>query len=323
MSLLDAYATGLHALPPLAADAVRYANGLILLAVLLVPLERVAALRRQPVRRPGLRTDIGWYFLTSLLPGRLLALPLAALAWLAPHVMPAALLAATGALPDGLRLALALVVAECGSYAAHRWLHRSAWGWRVHAIHHSARQMDWLVNTRAHPLDLLAMRGAGYLPLYLLGLARPGGAQVDWVPLAALLLASGWGYLIHANVRWRFGWLAHVVATPAFHHAHHALRPASADHRHGNYAALLPVLDRVFGTLRREAPESANDRWPAAYGIDEPMPPDLAGQLLWPWMSAGRPQAHPGGMRGAGSASPLHEPPRGAATGADEPAQAR
>jgi sterol desaturase/sphingolipid hydroxylase (fatty acid hydroxylase superfamily) len=276
---LDAYASFLQGLPPIAADAIRYGNGLVFLALLFVPLERAFALRPAPVRTAGERgVRVAWYFLTSLLPARLLALPLFALAWFASRALPGAVHEAAAALPAPLRLAAALVLAEIGGYLGHRAMHASPWLWRFHAVHHASRHLDWLANVRAHPLDLVVTRFCALMPLVLLGLARPSGAQADWVPLAVVLAGSTWGYVIHANVRWRGGWLAHVVSTPAFHHAHHAREPSSRGHRHGNYAALLPVVDRVFGTLRRdEAP------WPAAYGIEEALAPDLLGQLADPF----------------------------------------
>ncbi len=63
-----------------------------------------------------------------------------------------------------------------------------------------------------------------------------------------------------------------MLSSPAFHHWHHT----RDDHRDHNYSAMLPVMDRVFGTfyLPRE--------WPAAYGTDTPVPEGLIGQLLDP-----------------------------------------
>jgi sterol desaturase/sphingolipid hydroxylase (fatty acid hydroxylase superfamily) len=172
---------------------------------------------------------------------------------------------------------LALPVAEIGFYWGHRWMHQSAWLWRFHAIHHSATEMDWLVNTRAHPVDLVFVRLCGYVPLYLLGLAQGAGNRVDWVPLLVALAGSMWGYFVHANLRWRFGWLEHVVATPAFHHWHH--NNAGPAHRHKNYAPMLPWVDRLFGTFYVD-----RKTWPSAYGIDEPTESGLVGQLIQPFL---------------------------------------
>jgi sterol desaturase/sphingolipid hydroxylase (fatty acid hydroxylase superfamily) len=256
-------------LPALALDVVRLTNGLILLAILFIPAERLLALHPRRILRRGFLTDVGYYFLSSLLPNRVLAVPLAALALGIQRAGPDALQSWAAGLPVWLRLAAALIVAEIGFYWGHRWMHQSAVLWRFHAIHHSATEMDWLVNTRAHPVDLVFTRLCGYVPLYLLGLAQGGGRRVDWVPLLVALAGSIWGYFIHANLRLRFGWLEHVVATPGFHHWHHNLE--GPEHRHKNYAPLMPWVDRLFGTFYIESA-----KWPDAYGIDEPIETSLA-----------------------------------------------
>lgn len=267
-------------LPPWAADTWRHANGLLLLALIFLPLERRFALRPRPWLSPRWARDVAYYFLSSLLPGRVIALAVLALLWGLQAVAPGGLWPALGGLPAVPRFALALLVSELGFYWGHRWMHSSPRLWRLHAVHHSATELHWLANSRAHPLDLVLVRLCGLLPLYLSGLAQPARSEPDWLPLLVALVANGWGYLIHANLRWPMRWLQPFVATPAFHHWHHQHLPAG-DHRHGNYAALLPVMDRLFGTWR--APGGA---WPARYGIDEPPLPTLVDELLAPLMGA-------------------------------------
>jgi sterol desaturase/sphingolipid hydroxylase (fatty acid hydroxylase superfamily) len=230
--------------------------------------------------RDGWRNDVVWYFLSSLLPVRLLALPVAALVWMLSDIAPRGLWPALGELPSAPRFVLALAVAELGAYWGHRWMHASPRLWRFHAIHHGATALDWLVNTRAHPVDLLVTRLCALLPLYALGLAQPQRGEPDWVPLAVTLVASLWGYLLHANLDWRLGWLEQVVASPAFHHWHHEHLGAGG-HGHANFAAFLPVLDRLFGTLKLP-----RDAWPQRYGTDEPVWPTLVDQLLAPFMGS-------------------------------------
>ncbi len=265
---------------PFAFDAFKFANGLILLAILFVPLERLFALRPQKALRDGFLTDTGYYFLSCLLPNRLLALPIAALAFGLQYAGISRWNLAAASLALWMRFALSLLVAEIGFYWGHRWMHESPWLWRFHAIHHSPTSMDWLVNTRAHPVDLLFVRLCGYVPLYVVGLARTGGGGIDWAPVLVALAGSLWGYVIHANLRFRFGWLEHVIATPAFHHWHH--NNAGPSHRNQNYAPMWPWVDHLFGTFRLDR---AN--WPAAYGISEPTESGLVGQLLQPfWLVA-------------------------------------
>ena len=70
---------------------------------------------------------------------------------------------------------------------------------------------------------------------------------------------------IHANLRGRWGPLERLLATPRFHHWHHAAEPEARDK---NFAVHLPVIDRLFGTLHLPA-----GRWPERYGIDgSPVP---------------------------------------------------
>jgi sterol desaturase/sphingolipid hydroxylase (fatty acid hydroxylase superfamily) len=146
--------------------------------------------------------------------------------------------------------------------------------WRFHAIHHSAEEMDWLINTRAHPIDIVFGRFCGLVPIYMLGLAQPMGNRLDVVPLLFALIGSLWGFFVHANVNWRLGPIEWLVTTPAFHHWHHTNdSPALIDK---NYAAMLPWIDRIFGThyLPRHLPET--------YGISGSVPEALSLQLVKP-----------------------------------------
>ncbi len=270
------------ALSPWAVELLRFGNGLILLIVLFVPLERLFALRPQRALRDAWRTDVAYYFLTSLLPGKIIVVPVAALLWVMHETVPQGLLPGLADLPGWARFALAMLVAELGFYWGHRAMHASATLWRFHAVHHSARQLDWLVNTRAHPVDLVVVRLCGYLPLYLFGLAQPAGNTLDWVPLLVTLVGSTWGYVLHANLRWRLAWLERIIATPIFHHWHHD-HLGGGGAQHANYAATLPLMDILFGTFR-----ASRSAWPERYGTDEPVPTALLDQVMAPFMGSRR-----------------------------------
>jgi sterol desaturase/sphingolipid hydroxylase (fatty acid hydroxylase superfamily) len=272
--------------------AVRPSVWLMILVVIFVPLERVFAVHPQKVLRKGIVTDLGYYFLSSLLPALLLGAPLGLLAWVVHQAVPSGILAAIAALPFWARVVVGLVAGEVGYYWGHRWSHEIPWLWRFHAIHHSAERLDFMVNTRAHPVDLMFVRMCGLIPLYVLGLAGPLTASGGMIPVLIVLVATVWGFFIHANLRWRLGPLEHVIATPAFHHWHHTLR-GPLDR---NYASMLPWMDRVFGTLHLP-----RGQWPADYGIEAVLPDTLAGQLLYPL----RPRPQQDGTPGPELATPL------------------
>ena len=71
---------------------------LAFLAAIFVPLERFFALRPQPRWRRDIGVDLGYYFISSLLPALLLGVPMAMVGVAAQHIDPAALPAALGAL---------------------------------------------------------------------------------------------------------------------------------------------------------------------------------------------------------------------------------
>jgi sterol desaturase/sphingolipid hydroxylase (fatty acid hydroxylase superfamily) len=264
-------------LPPFALDIFRLCIWLVLLMVIFVPLERLCAQHPQKVFRKGFLTDLGYYFLNSLLPKFLLILPMSMVAGGLHYLELIGLYSWVADMPFWMRFAAAMIVGEFGAYWGHRWSHEIPVLWRFHAIHHSAEEMDWLINTRAHPLDMVFGRLSGLLPIYALGLAQPTGNTVDMVPMLYAIVGTVWSFFIHANVRWRFGWLEWLVSTPAFHHWHHTKDGPTVINK--NYAAIFPWMDKLFDTFY--LPQK---QWPVKYGIDGPMAPGLAGQLLQPFI---------------------------------------
>lgn len=259
-------------MPPLLIDLFRLTLWLVLLALLFAPIERLFMLRRRESRRAVI-ADLGYFYVNGLLPTLFLAGPLALTAAAVRAITPSVYQAAIASLPLGATIVIGLVVAEFGSYFAHRWCHRSPWLWQFHAIHHTPDHLDWLANARAHPVDIVISRLGGLVPLYLLGLDRGSGPHASIAPMIITLIGTVWSFFVHANVRWRFGWLEQLVATPAFHHWHHS----NDEHRDHNFAATFPVIDRLFGTLHLP------DAFPALYGIDAPVKPTLHDEIIAPF----------------------------------------
>ncbi len=251
----------------------RSAISLALMIAIFVPLEHFLAVQKGKRFHPGWATNLGWYFLNGLTALFLLGPPAAALAAIVHAVLPAALTGAGAALPLWARMVAAMIVGEIGFYWGHRLSHEIPLLWRFHAVHHSAEQINFLVNTRAHPVDMVFTRLCGMALLYATGLASAVGPNPTLIPALVLFVGSLWSFFIHANIRVRLGWFESIISTPAFHHWHHT----RDDHRDHNYAAMLPFMDRLFGTFYLPR------HWPAAYGTDTPMPSDLPSQLIAPF----------------------------------------
>lgn len=249
---------------------------LALLCALFMPLERLTGVSRQGIFRQQFLTDLGYYALNSLLTGVLLGVPLVLLGGALHRIVPQAALGAIAALPFAARFALSLLLAEVGYYWGHRLCHEAPLLWRFHSIHHSAVEVDFLTNTRAHPFDMVFTRLCGFVPVVALGLAAGPG-----VPALLLVLGTLWGFFVHANLRWRLGPLEHLIATPFFHRWHHT----NDAWRDRNYASLLPLVDHLFGTYHRPS------HWPVCYGIDDPMPASLGAQLLRPFLPRPSPKS--------------------------------
>ena len=243
---------------------------LIVYSAVFVPIERLfARLPEQSIFRPGWRTDLTYFCVSSLLVQVLTILTLKPAMVFFNWAVIDAVQQWIRSWPGAVQFLGLLFVADLTQYWVHRTFHAVPWLWRFHAVHHSAEQMDWLAGSRLHLVDIAMTRGLTYVPIYILGFGE--GAL-----FAYLVVVSVQATFIHANVRFEFGPLKWVVATPQFHHWHHAAEREAIDK---NFAVHLPVLDAVFGTMHLPG------RWPRAYGIagGPPVPPGYAGQFAWPF----------------------------------------
>jgi len=166
-------------------------------------------------------------------------------------------------LPDGLQLALILIVGDFMSYWLHRLLH-TRWFWPIHAIHHSPTELDWMSTLRAHPFNELVSRAPKMVVFVLLGF--------DLTVVAAYLpLTVVYMLFLHTNMRFRLpGPLKYLIATPHVHRWHHA-----STHPNCNFA-MLPLWDVLFGTCHIPPTD------PTAFGTTTPVPKGFLGQLFWP-----------------------------------------
>ena len=197
-------------------------------------------------------------------------------------------------------LLIYLVIFDFVAYWIHRGQHSFVWWWKLHALHHSQRQMTMWSDNRNHLLDDILTDSILVLVAVLIGVAPS-----QFVAIVAITQLSE--SLQHANLRVWFGRLGERLwISPRFHRRHHAIgighespakdvdvnMPAALDSqaqtaiktevgntakarpRLGgcNFGVLLPWWDMLFGTANFELRYDPT-------GIRDQVQPNRQGQL--------------------------------------------
>lgn len=243
--------------------------GLIVGALIFIPLERLFPLRReQKIFRTGWRTDLVHFLLTGSVANLFTFLIVGGLILLLHWLVSSDFQAAVAAQSHSAQFLEAVFIANLGGYVGHRLSHEVPFLWRFHAIHHSISEMDWLAAARVHPLDQIVTKALTIIPLYVMGFSK----ATFGVYLAVALFQA---VLVHANVRINVGPLRWLITTPQFHHWHHSNEPEALNK---NFAGELPLLDLIFGTFYLP-----KNRMPKIYGLAEPAPGGYVKQMLYPF----------------------------------------
>ena len=241
---------------------------LLVLGVIFIPMERLAALRKQRIFRRGWQTDLKHFFVShvgvQLLSFAALIPAQALFTW----AVQLDFQKSVASQPVWLQFIEILLAADLVTYWVHRTFHRVPWLWNFHAIHHSSQELDWLAGSRMHIVDALATRAMAFIPIFVLGFSQ--AALVAYVAFV-----SFHAVYIHSNTRWRWPVLRWVIATPEYHHWHHTSDEEGLDK---NFAGFLPLWDLVFRTAHQP------DHWPKKYGTVKFQPPEsYLGQLAYPF----------------------------------------
>ena len=152
---------------------------------------------------------------------------------------------------DGLiPFLVTFVMAEGAYYWYHRMSHEVPPLWAIHHTHHSARTLNLSIAFRLPTLGRV-VSPVVYVPLVLIGF------KPEYI-LGALALSLVYQFFIHTRVIGRLGFFEYSgFNTPSLHRVHHGSDDWCIDK---NYAGVLIVWDRMFGTLQREV-------GPITYGV--------------------------------------------------------
>ncbi|WP_374433097.1 sterol desaturase family protein [Inhella sp.] len=221
--------------------------------LIFVFVEKLWPLRKhQPVFRPEWQTDFHHFIVNHMVVGFVLLATNLLVHKLFGWAAKDGVQAWVQDLPFPVALFLIILVADLVQYWTHRAYHEVPMLWRLHAVHHSVKSMDWMAGSRQHILELLITRTLVLAPIFVLGFSKE---VID----AYIVVVGFQAVFNHANVDVRLGPLRYVIVTPNFHHWHHSQDDEAIDK---NYAAHFAFLDHLFGTAVQ-----ADRKWPNEYGV--------------------------------------------------------
>ena len=194
-------------------------------------------------------------------------------------------------------IALLFVAQDFFYYFFHRASHRIRWLWASHVTHHSSERLNLSTAFRQSLTYPISGMWLFWLPLALIGFQ-----PVHIVAVVAINL--GFQFFVHTQAVGKLGWLEHVFNTPSHHRVHHARNAKYIDR---NYAGVLIVWDKLFGSFVEEDPDV-----PCEYGIiGQIHTHDPIRLTFHEWVSMFRDAARARGVRGV--LAQLFGPPERAA----------
>lgn len=241
--------------------------------LLFIPMERIFPHKgEQHIFRGEWREDLFYYFVSSMLVQIFTFTTLAPSNFLVSTGRFDELRQWVGALPFIVQLLAIMVLTDFVQYWVHRAFHRVPALWKFHAVHHSAKSMDWIAGARMHFMEIVVLRAFTATPAFVLGFTQEALQTY-------LLIVYIYSTFIHANLNWKLGWIEKFLVTPRFHHWHHGVEKEAID---VNFAIHFPLYDRLFGTSYMP-----KDKWPSGYGIGgHPVPVGYWKQFLYPFKKA-------------------------------------
>ncbi len=137
-------------------------------------------------------------------------------------------------------------------YWMHRISHERRWWWASHVVHHTSQHYNLTTALRQTWTGTLGLSFIFWLPLLLIGFPP----EMVLMFQAISLVYQFW---IHTEAINRMGPVEWVMNTPSHHRVHHAVNAKYLD---ANYAGVLILWDRLFGTF---VPEEAGEK--PRYGV--------------------------------------------------------
>jgi len=242
-------------------------------------LERLFPWRReQEILRPGFVQDLFWMvFNTQYVSWMLAVLAVHVITWFDAAVFSLGIpalesLQVIAHWPAWAQFAVVFVVKDFLEWNIHHLLHRVPLLWRLHQLHHSTEELDWVAAFRGHWGEIIIYKVVIYLPLVVLG----AEASVIFAIIAVSLVIHE---LSHANLRWDLGPLRYIISSPRYHAWHHdvALHGKAGQ----NYGVNLVIWDWIFRTAYWPRDVEGPER--CGLPLTDHFPAGIWARLWWPF----------------------------------------
>ncbi len=138
-------------------------------------------------------------------------------------------------------LAAGVLVADFIYYWEHRIAHEVRLLWTQHAVHHSSRDMNIITAVRFGPFEGV-WAVIVHVPMILMGFSAE-------VAIGAQIVVLAYQTWLHTELIGKLGPVEWVLNTPSHHRVHHGCDDKYLDK---NYAGILIIWDRMFGTFQEE-----------------------------------------------------------------------
>lgn len=171
-------------------------------------------------------------------------------------------------MPSWLQLLVFFVVLDFVQWFTHILLHRYAFLWEFHKVHHSVKEMGFAAHLRYHWMENIL-----YKPLKTIGVMVLGGFEPEQAYIVHFAAISI-GHFNHANIKITWGPLKYLLNNPVMHLYHHAYELPK--NTYGvNFGISLSLWDYLFKT--NYVPEDSGTI-PLGFKGDEEFPKDFFGQ---------------------------------------------
>jgi len=148
-------------------------------------------------------------------------------------------------------LVVGFLVQDFLYYWFHRASHNIHWLWAAHVVHHSSPHMNFTTAFRQSFMYPLAGMWVFWLPMALIGFTPE-------LIFAIVAINLAFQFFVHTQIVGKLGPLEYLFNTPSHHRVHHSM---AEPHLDKNYAGVLIIWDRLFGTFVEESQST-----PCLYG---------------------------------------------------------